>query len=171
MRAETILFIQENLGKRQLTNLDAKRSVDDQRVSYDIALIQEPEWNRKDGITEFCKERTIVKASEPNEEVIRPRAMIYFSEKLKEHVLMINELCDENCAVALLEHTEPNGKVVKTLLVSIYFDGSRNIIEDLKKVEKAVMYAESKGYRIIIGGDANAAHTEWASMTFSGLLS
>jgi hypothetical protein len=144
-----IKFLQINLQHSRAATNNLVKTIEEDGI--DILCIQEPHViNNK--IIGIPKKYKVLAHGEG-----RKRAAIVITNQMIDSIL-IRQLSDEDAVV-----TEVVYNNVKTIICSMYFDITRQIEHDLKKVEAIMQHA--KGTGILIAMDSNARSTTWHDRT------
>lgn len=154
-------FLQLNCNKRKVASIEVYQHIS--TGFADIALLQEPNFNRKSFRLYHLPQRNVIADNNPDHirEYGNPRAAIYHSRCLSNNIIPIHHFCSRDAAVALLTFTDEGGNIVNVLIASLYFDIKRNIQSDLDLVEKLQNYANSKNYLLQMSVDSNAHNLMW----------
>lgn len=135
MDSRQVRCLHLNTGKRQNTNAELDHIVNNQVFNKNVAFIQEPEWHKStDKLPNLIAANVIRHVNK--KEIRRPRAIIYHASDDQITFTKNSTLTDPDCAVALMEYQERNGKKTKALVASIYCDQTQNVDVDIEKMKK-----------------------------------
>lgn len=150
---EKLKFIQVNLHHAKGATAVLWKRFTESRL--DVALIQEP-WANKSRIqgipTTACK---LIY----DEGQLSPRAAILVNERAK--IFPITEFITRDIAAIMMEVPTARGKT-EICIASAYFPGDVGEVPP-PEVANLVSYCKKHNTALIVGCDANAHHTVWAS--------
>lgn len=149
-------FLQLNCNRRHDINVIIEKELANNE--FDIALLQEPSFSKKDGLIHINKLLHGGIFYNFSSDSDGPRTAILINKNFRNNALKIHQLSDEHMTTIRMKIDNVN-----YLVCSFYAHHSKSAQDLQDRLDSISEFARQENLIIILGGDFNAKHSAWNS--------